>query len=167
MWERQTNRGLAVEEYAENSPAAAAYRRLAREVLTYAQDQPKIENAGDLFAMDDETRPVQQEQNETAPLPENAVILRFIPPDSIRHFYKHPFRLYEGKRLDDLVTSITANGILTPVIIRKIEKDENPVINMRCLQAITGNMPLKSQSLHKSHVWSRKTCRMQTPGFTL
>lgn len=40
------NRGLAVEEYAENSPAAAAYRRLAREVLTYAQDQPKIENAG-------------------------------------------------------------------------------------------------------------------------
>lgn len=86
---------------------------------------PRLKTLDDLFAMDDETRPVQQEQNETAPLPENAVILRFIPPDSIRHFYKHPFRLYEGKRLDDLVTSITANGILTPVIIRKIEKDEN------------------------------------------
>lgn len=87
---------------------------------------PRLKTLEDLFAGDEETCPVQiSEQIENAPLPKNAVMLRFLPPDIIRPFYKHPFRLYEGERLDDLVASIETNGILTPVIIRKIEKDEN------------------------------------------
>lgn len=51
--------------------------------------------------------------------------LQYIAPKKIRTFLNHPFRLYDGERLDDLVESVKANGILIPTIVRKIEKDEN------------------------------------------
>ena len=35
-------------------------------------------------------------------------------------FHNHPFRLYEGKRLDDMVESIKEHGVLIPVIVLKI-----------------------------------------------
>lgn len=35
-------------------------------------------------------------------------------------FHNHPFRLYEGKRIDDMVESIREHGILIPVIVQKI-----------------------------------------------
>lgn len=35
-------------------------------------------------------------------------------------FHNHPFRLYEGKRLDDMVESVKEHGILIPVIVQKI-----------------------------------------------
>lgn len=38
----------------------------------------------------------------------------------IKEFNDHPFHLYEGQRLEDMVDSIKANGILTPVIIRSL-----------------------------------------------
>lgn len=40
--------------------------------------------------------------------------------DCIRPFHNHPFHLYEGERLDDMVESIKEHGILTPVIVRKM-----------------------------------------------
>ncbi len=43
--------------------------------------------------------------------------IRMLPVDSIRPFRKHPFRLYEGERLDDMVESIEEYGILNPVIV--------------------------------------------------
>jgi ParB family chromosome partitioning protein len=47
-----------------------------------------------------------------------------IPIDEISDFKDHPFHLYEGKRLDDMVESIKKNGILNPVIIRKQNNGE-------------------------------------------
>lgn len=38
----------------------------------------------------------------------------------IKEFSDHPFHLYEGQRLEDMVESIKANGVLTPVIIRSL-----------------------------------------------
>lgn len=43
-----------------------------------------------------------------------------IPVEKIVPFHNHPFRLYEGKRLDDMVESIREHGILIPVIAQKI-----------------------------------------------
>lgn len=40
--------------------------------------------------------------------------------DEIREFNDHPFHLYEGQRLDDMVDSVKKNGVLTPVIVRSI-----------------------------------------------
>ena len=43
-----------------------------------------------------------------------------ISVEKIVPFHNHPFRLYEGKRLDDMVESIKEHGVLIPVIVQKI-----------------------------------------------
>lgn len=52
--------------------------------------------------------------------------------DKITPFYDHPFRLYEGERLADMVQSIREHGVLNPVIVRRTKKgflwDSNRVI---------------------------------------
>ena len=90
---------------------------------------PRIKSIDDLLGL------TEEQARETAPAstapasspaaasPQNTIQL--IPPQKIRRFRKHPFRLYEGERLEDMIASITDNGILTPVIIRKIEPDED------------------------------------------
>lgn len=40
--------------------------------------------------------------------------------DAIKPFRHHPFHLYEGARLSDMVESIKEHGILTTVIVRKM-----------------------------------------------
>ena len=45
--------------------------------------------------------------------------LQSLPVDSIKPFHDHPFRLYQGERLDDMVESIQEHGVLNPVIVRK------------------------------------------------
>ena len=52
--------------------------------------------------------------------PENGV--QTLPIDAIVPFHEHPFKLYEGERLDDMVESIKEHGILTPVIVQKTAK---------------------------------------------
>ena len=42
-----------------------------------------------------------------------------LPIEDIHAFHDHPFRLYEGERLDDMVQSIRDYGVLNPVIVRK------------------------------------------------
>ena len=42
-----------------------------------------------------------------------------IPIEEIHPFHDHPFRLYEGDRLEDMVQSIREHGVLNPVIVRK------------------------------------------------
>jgi ParB family transcriptional regulator, chromosome partitioning protein len=90
---------------------------------------PKIKSIDDLLRVNAEIQSqplLEQEQSEPAsPTADSKNSIAFLPPDSIRAFKNHPFHLYEGERLDDLVASVKANGILTPVIIRKTEPDEN------------------------------------------
>ena len=42
--------------------------------------------------------------------------------DKITPFHDHPFRLYEGERLADMVQSIREHGVLNPVIVRRTKK---------------------------------------------
>ena len=84
---------------------------------------PKIKTLDDLLRVNAEieSQPLPEpERSEPVPLPtDEKNSIAFLPPDSIRAFKNHPFHLYEGERLDDLVASVKANGILTPVIVRK------------------------------------------------
>src|SRR5665648_304588 len=59
--------------------------------------------------------PAQREEN-------GMTLIEF---DKIRPFRNHPFHLYKDERLDDLVESIKSNGILIPMIVRKIDADPN------------------------------------------
>ena len=67
-----------------------------------------FQDALDLLAED----PVEEKTE-----PVNGIVL--LPVDAIHPFHNHPFRLYEGERLDDMVQSIKDYGILNLVIVRK------------------------------------------------
>lgn len=43
--------------------------------------------------------------------------IQMIAVDAIRPFRKHPFRLYEGERLEEMVESIKEHGVLVPTIV--------------------------------------------------
>ena len=43
-------------------------------------------------------------------------------------FLNHPFKLYSGKRLEDMVESIKENGIMIPLIVRKLEEGKFMVL---------------------------------------
>ena len=47
--------------------------------------------------------------------------VQMLPLEKIKAFHDHPFHLYEGERLDDMVESIKEHGVLTPVIVQKIK----------------------------------------------
>lgn len=43
----------------------------------------------------------------------------------IREFKNHPFKVSDGEQFDELVESIKINGVLNPVLVRKVEPNEN------------------------------------------
>ena len=49
--------------------------------------------------------------------------------DAIKPFRHHPFHLYEGERLNDMVESIKEHGILSPIIVRPLENGEYEIIS--------------------------------------
>ena len=44
-------------------------------------------------------------------------------------FKDHPFDLYEGQRLEDMVKSVQANGVLVPVIVRPIDGGDYEILS--------------------------------------
>ena len=50
--------------------------------------------------------------------------IQMLPIDYIIPFHDHPFHLYDGDRLNDMVQSIKAYGILNPVIVRKLNDNQ-------------------------------------------
>jgi len=71
-----------------------------------AKPKPQLKNLDDLFALDGEAA---QGKAKIQELP----IAELVP------FEGHPFRLYEGERLEDMVESVRANGVLAPIIARR------------------------------------------------
>ena len=45
--------------------------------------------------------------------------IEMLPTDKIKPYHDHPFHLYEGERLQDMVESIREHGILCPVIVQR------------------------------------------------
>jgi ParB family chromosome partitioning protein len=81
----------------------------------------RLKNLDDLFNLNDGVNPLEKTIPimETQPHHKRAVVSIVI--ETLTPFSGHPFRLYEGERLDDMVASIKANGVLIPIIVRRIE----------------------------------------------
>ena len=47
--------------------------------------------------------------------------IQLIQIKNIQPFNDHPFHLYEGERLEDMIASVKEHGILNPVIVQKID----------------------------------------------
>ena len=45
--------------------------------------------------------------------------IEMLPTDKIKPYHDHPFHLYEGEQLQDMVESIREHGILCPVIVQR------------------------------------------------
>ena len=56
------------------------------------------------------------EQGNAAPSAHNALDITELVP-----YANHPFALYEGVRLDDMVRSIRENGVIVPIIVRPLD----------------------------------------------
>ena len=84
---------------------------------------PRIRSLDDLLGVAREVENTAAAEDKPAQPMNNGI--QILPPEIIRGFRGHPFRLYEGDRLNDLVESISENGVLVPAIVRKIEPDEN------------------------------------------
>lgn len=48
--------------------------------------------------------------------------VQMLPVDKVKAFHDHPFRMYEGERLNVMVESVKEHGVLSPVIVRKVGK---------------------------------------------
>ena len=73
--------------------------------MSFTNKRPAIKSMDDIFRLSEYTQGDQ-------------VTIIQTPIDDLTPFSKHPFRLYDGERLDDMVASIKANGILVPIIVR-------------------------------------------------
>ena len=62
------------------------------------------------------------EEPDNSNVPANATETLII--DDLVPFADHPFKLYEGERLDDMVRSIKELGVIVPIIVRPVADDE-------------------------------------------
>ena len=51
-----------------------------------------------------------------------------IAVDLLEPYHNHPFTLYEGERLEDMVASIRAHGVLTPIIVQPINNGRYEIL---------------------------------------
>lgn len=54
-----------------------------------------------------------------SPAAASATAIQEIPIDMLVPYSNHPFTIYRGERLDDMVNSIKNNGILSPILVRE------------------------------------------------
>lgn len=47
--------------------------------------------------------------------------VQMVSVKSIQPFHDHPFHMYEGERLEDMIANVKEHGILNPVIVQKID----------------------------------------------
>jgi len=88
---------------------------------TKDKPKPRLKNLDDLFKLNDGVNPLDISEPIIQTQPHDKRVIIFIVIDKLTPFKGHPFRLYEGERLDDMVASIRANGVLVPIIVRKID----------------------------------------------
>lgn len=56
-----------------------------------------------------------------------------IGTEKLKHYRNHPFKLYEGERLNDMVESIKANGVLVPLLVRPFPPTDSGEIEYEVL----------------------------------
>ncbi|MGJ0847811.1 ParB N-terminal domain-containing protein [Tissierella praeacuta] len=82
--------------------------------------KPSVINLNDLFGpTEDET--IEDDKQKQGTVEIN--ISNLIP------FKNHPFKLYEGERLNDMVESIKEHGVITPLIVRPLENDKYEILS--------------------------------------
>ena len=97
---------------------------------TNPKSKPRLKNLDDLFSLNDHVNPLEKALPimDTQPAGKRAVVS--LKLDKLTPFSGHPFRLYEGEQLDDMVESIKANGVLVPIIVRRIIRGDSVILEI-------------------------------------
>ncbi len=101
----------------------------------------------------------------------NETSTQFLPIEQLRPFQGHPFKVIDNDEMDQLVESITAQGVLTPLVVRPLETGGYEVISGHrrlhaCKKACVGSVPavitdmdrtaaaiaLVDSNLHREHI---------------
>ncbi len=83
--------------------------------------KPSIINLNDLFGPDEDDK--IGDSNQEAKGTREVSLSQLVP------FSNHPFKLYEGHRLNDMVESIKEYGVITPLIVRPIEDNKYEILS--------------------------------------
>lgn len=67
--------------------------------------KPKLKNVDGLFGLGDTM----------------GMTVTMLDIDSLVAYKNHPFHLYQGERLDDMVESIRKNGVMSPILVRELD----------------------------------------------
>jgi len=65
-----------------------------------------------------------------------------IPLTNLHPFKNHPFKLYDGERLKDMIESVKTNGVIIPIIVRPIEMDalsKQSIIESEIYEILSGH----------------------------
>lgn len=60
---------------------------------------------------------------------ETVIQARQLPVEMLRPFEQHPFQVKDDEEMDQLVWSVLTQGVLTPLVVRPLEKDVYQVIS--------------------------------------
>ena len=101
----------------------------------------------------------------------NETSTHLLPIEQLRPFQGHPFKVIDNDEMDQLVESITAQGVLTPLVVRPFETGGYEVISGHrrlhaCKKACVGSVPavitdmdrtaaaiaLVDSNLHREHI---------------
>ena len=55
--------------------------------------------------------------------------VQYIPIDMLIPYHKHPFKLYSGERLNDMVESVRKNGILNPILVQPTSNGKYEILS--------------------------------------
>ena len=101
----------------------------------------------------------------------NETSTHLLPIEQLHPFQNHPFKVIDNEEMDQLVESITAQGVLTPLVVRPFETGGYEVISGHrrlhaCKKACVGSVPavitdmdrtaaaiaLVDSNLHREHI---------------
>ncbi|MCL2190208.1 MAG: ParB N-terminal domain-containing protein [Defluviitaleaceae bacterium] len=75
--------------------------------------KPKLKSIDDMFKFDENAKNVVSVMLDE--------LIHYRGSGNVENgFQSHPFTLYSGERLDDMVESIVKNGVITPIIVRRV-----------------------------------------------
>jgi len=72
--------------------------------------KPRLKSVNDMFSL-------------SQPGEEFITTISSVEVEKLTPFHAHPFQLYEGERLEDMVASISTNGVMVPIIVRRKDDD--------------------------------------------
>jgi len=81
--------------------------------------RPRLKNLDELFLLNENNSSDKGDDAEKSPAELVERYKSIVDLDILVPFAEHPFRLYEGERLEDMVESIKAYGVLMPIIARE------------------------------------------------